>query len=47
MTPVQQFAEHLVNGVSVKEAGERLGWDYQHANAALQRMRRKLGRQAV
>ena len=41
------FAEHLANGLSVKEAGERVGWSYEVANATLQKLRRKFGRQAA
>ena len=47
MKPLDQFAEHLAEGLSVKEAAARVGWSYAYGNASFQRMRKKLGVQAA
>lgn len=44
---IDQFAEHLADGLSVKEAAKLVGATPHYGNAMLQRMRRNLGAQAV
>lgn len=45
-TKLDAFAEHLANGLSVKEAGAAVGKDYAAANAMMQVIRKRLGKQA-
>lgn len=46
MTKLDQFAEHLANGLSVKAAAKTMGKDYAAGNAMMQVLRKKLGAQA-
>jgi len=46
MTRLDQFAEHLANGLTVPEASERMGMTNAQGNATMQKLRRRLGRQA-
>lgn len=44
----QQFAEYLANGLTIPEIGAIMGYrNRQSANAQFQRIRAKLGAQAV
>lgn len=44
---MDRFAELLSEDLTVTEAAKRMGFDYAYGNAMLQRIRRKLGRQAT
>jgi len=47
LSRTDRFAEHLANGLSVPEAAARVGATSAYGNAMLQRIRRRLGPQAV
>jgi hypothetical protein len=47
MRVLDQFAELLSEGMTVRQAANRMGYEYDYGNAMLQRIRRKLGKQAV
>lgn len=44
---IEQFAEHLADGLSVKDAARLVGATSAYGNAMLQRIRRRLGAQAI
>lgn len=44
---IDHFAEYLSQGLTVNQAGARLGWSQDYANAQMQRLRKRLGPQAV
>lgn len=44
---LDQFAEMLVEGLTVTQAAKAMGRDYPYGNAMLQRIRSRLGSQAV
>lgn len=46
VSKLDQFAEHLADGLSVPEAAQRVGWASSQGNAMLQRIRKRLGPQA-
>lgn len=46
LSPSHQFAEYLSQGLTVAQAAQRMGRDYNYGNAMLQRIRKKLGEQA-
>lgn len=43
---MDQFAEHLANGLSVADAAKAMGLDGGYAHSLLQRIRKRLGPQA-
>jgi hypothetical protein len=47
LSKLDQFAEHLANGLSVHDAARAVGWQTSHGNSMLQRIRKRLGPQAV
>lgn len=47
LTQMNTFAELLSEGLSVRQAANRMGYGYEYGNAMLQRIRRKLGSQAI
>lgn len=47
MTKLDQFAEHLANGLTPREAAKRMGHLPAYGNAMMQVIRKKLGAQAV
>lgn len=47
MTQLDTFAELLSEGLTVTQAAKRMGFDYSYGNAMLQRIRAKLGPQAI
>ena len=46
-TQLDRFAEHLAEGLSVREASEKMGLSYHTGNTMLARIRKRLGPQAV
>lgn len=44
---IDKFADLLSEGLTVRQAANRLGFGYDYGNAMLQRIRRKLGGQAI
>jgi hypothetical protein len=46
LSKLDEFAEHLANGLSVPEAARAVGWQSSHGNSMLQRIRKQLGEQA-
>lgn len=47
LTTMDHFAQLLSEGLSVRQAAGRMGFSYDYGNAMLQRIRRKLGAQAI
>jgi len=41
-----QFAEHLANGLTPRQAAERMGGDTEYGNRMMQRIRKEMGWQA-
>lgn len=46
-TKLDAFAEHLANGLTVKQAAAAIGKSYHDGNAMMQVIRKRLGKQAV
>ena len=46
-TRIDRLADCLADGMTIAQAAERLGVTAPYANAMLQRMRRRLGAQAI
>jgi hypothetical protein len=46
LNKIDRFAEFLAEGFTVSEAAKAVGWSAAHGNAMLQRIRKRLGRQA-
>lgn len=46
LSVLDRFADLLSEGLTVKAASERMGYDKEYGNAMLQRIRRGLGWQA-
>lgn len=44
---MDEFAEYLAEGLTITQAAHRMGKDYCYGNAMLQRIRARLGPQAV
>jgi len=47
ISKLDQFAEHLANGLSPSNAARAVGWQPSHGNSMLQRIRKRLGPQAI
>ena len=46
LSRLDQFAEHIANGLTPYQAAKRMGKDHCYGNAMMQKLRKKMGDQA-